>query len=121
MSRYMDDHEHEIMRDEIAAQHAERDRQREPGPVRYITERRAHSRLIDTTIVALACPCCNGRVFVPADSDREAIDCMECGAQLVTKRDVDGVSVVEREGGHGPIDSNEECRCDSNARAKGGG
>ena len=39
-----------------------------------------------TASVRLACPRCNGPVYVPGDSHMERVDCMECGARLTTSR-----------------------------------
>lgn len=49
--------------------------------------------------IRLDCPSCGGPVFVPSDSDREVVTCNfgTCGAELATRRTIDGVDLVERE------------------------
>lgn len=97
-------------RDALTDQRIERDRQREPGPREHRHPRciargvfqaaviDSVNRAQDTSIGATLCPRCNGPVFVPADSDREIIDCADatCAARLITRRHLDGsVSVIE--------------------------
>lgn len=41
------------------------------------------------------CPLCRGPVYAPDDSNAERIDCSDCGAVLVTRRDLAGLVTVE--------------------------
>jgi hypothetical protein len=53
----------------------------------------ALASLLETTIIGIACPArgCACPVFVPADSNREAVDCNWCDARWITHQDaVDG-------------------------------
>lgn len=73
----------------------ERDMEREPGIRRPGTPFLRASLNIDPSCVALPCPACRGRVYVPRDSDAELVDCFGCDARLVTRQCLEGVSVVE--------------------------
>ena len=86
--------EHELWQDERAADLRERDRSREPH---------RHPRTIPRAVeiaprspaaesVKLTCPQCNGPVFAMSDSNRDRLTCTEptCGAQLTTRRALDG-------------------------------
>lgn len=108
-------YEHQRWQDELAADLAERDDQREPaarqrrytpvdarGPSRgVLLAGLADQMQVDTTIAPVACPRCNAPVFAPADSDRELITCTDptCRSELVTRRGIEGLEVVERDGG----------------------
>lgn len=111
--------EHELWQDARAEELRERDRRREPSAtcrranplVRrqalqasvVDSANRAHAFTDDPTIpgdgpVELPCPvCASGRVYVPADSDRERVDCWWCKAPLVTRATPTGVEVVRVE------------------------
>ena len=101
--------------DEMAERQLERDLEREPVRDELAARRRANSlqrrcafwASIETamapprsaSIVAIPCPDCRGPVFAPSDSRDERIECVWCGVQLVTRRDLAGVVSVERMGG----------------------
>jgi hypothetical protein len=46
-------------------------------------------------ITPVDCPLCGAPVFIPSDSDRERVTCvdMDCGAELVTRLLIDGVAL----------------------------
>jgi hypothetical protein len=93
-------------RDDLAEQLRERDRQREPRPHRHprciapsLIKRHEVQIAAGTDSVRLDCPKCRGPVFVPADSQLEVIDCAACATSLMTRRTIEGVTVVELDKG----------------------
>jgi hypothetical protein len=112
MSRYIPD-EHERFRDEQAAERRRRDAEREPDalPVPDLaigpSARRGafQAGVVDSVNAAQGytmrcqCPRCRGPVYVPTDSDAELVDCAtpDCHVKLVTRRGIDGVSVIQVE------------------------
>lgn len=111
--------EHELAADHRAEELRERDRSREPSATcrraNPLVRRqafqaaviesatRAHAFTDEPTLtgdgpIELPCPACpTGRVYVPADSDRERVDCWWCKAPLVTRATPSGVEVVRVE------------------------
>lgn len=78
---------------------------RRPRPRLNLRERYAfQAAVIDgvntaaTASTRLSCPGCHGAVCVPADSDREEIECAGCDMKLVTRQTIGGVAVDRTEG-----------------------
>jgi len=99
----------QLDRDAAAARLRDRDHHREPGARRPrgdnrdLNPRRAfQAGVIDlsnrahaSTTIEVPCPLCLSTVYTLGDSDRERIDCLDCGAALLTKRGIDGVATLE--------------------------
>jgi len=98
MSRYIPD-EHERFRDEQAAERRRRDAEREPDalPVPDLAIGPSPRRAAQGYTMRCQCPRCRGPVYVPTDSDAELVDCSDpdCHGKLVTRRGIDGVSVIQ--------------------------
>lgn len=98
--------EDDLFRDYVSDRRIERDLEREPRrlhrhPLCVVPAPVAAHAVADTAIVTIPCPSCQAGVFVPADSNLERVDCYDCEAQLVTRRDVAHVlslAVVESGG-----------------------
>jgi hypothetical protein len=86
--------EHRLWQDERAADRRERDRHREPT-ARFPSLRADPSP--EPSTVRLSCPCCRGSVYALSYSADEALTCLHCGVELVTRQSIGGlVEVVER-------------------------
>ena len=61
--------------------------------------------LLDTIEVPCPIPDCGSIVYTPGDSHNERIDCLDCGAALLTRRGIDGaVALVVTDAPVGPDD-----------------
>lgn len=99
----------QVDRDAAAERLRERDHHREPGARRprwddrdLNTRRGFQAGVIDlanraqaSATIEVPCPLCLSTVYTPGDSDRERIDCLDCGAALVTRRGIDGAATLE--------------------------
>jgi len=107
----------QIDRDALADTRLERDRHREhrhPRCVRAAPDlaarRRFQAGVIDDVnrtkeyTIQKQCPVCRGPVYVPVDSTGETVTCnfATCGAELITRRTIDGVDLDRREPGGAP-------------------
>lgn len=93
---------------DAAAEHRrERDHHREPGSRqprrddRDLNPRRAFQAGVvaghPSATIEIPCPIpdCGSSVYAPGDSDRERIDCTDCGAALLTRLGLDGTVTLE--------------------------
>lgn len=102
----------QLEHDQLAAEHRlDRDAEREPArplhrhplcarPSPLAARRRwqasMQDRLNETWTMQLECPVpsCRGPVTAPRDSHQEIVVCPSCGADLITKRTIDGVDLA---------------------------
>jgi hypothetical protein len=53
--------------------------------------------LLDRTTIEVPCPIpdCGSIVYAPSDNDNVRIDCLDCGAALLTRSGIDGAVTLE--------------------------